>query len=463
LNVDFTKEFLSFISFCTGYGGIEIGVERSLTPIPLKPVTLVEIEAFAITNLVAKMEAGLLAPTPIWTDLKTLHAYALRGLVDILMAGYPCQPFSNAGKRKGKEDPRHLWPWIREHIKAFLPTVCLFENVPGHVSLGLREVLTDLAELGYRVDNDAEEPTVGIFSAEECGAPHRRERLFILAYREYSERWPHIKKAIEQNWANRGWEETPGWARTCCPALAHPDSPGGSFCGKNGGMGRQPESYQKLADPELGRLQAGPVDRADLPGCCGKRGKSTNHKPKIEESSQSIPNPCRQGLPSPECKIIQGPWRRVKGGTAQQLCGSLLPARPGEPQHWWEEPRLLANTGLQRPEVCEQQAAGPKQQGGRDMDNADHGRCERQKGQVCPGGNWSVSPGQGPIECKLGRTAYGPAGGVDPAANRVDRLRLCGNGVYPDSAEKAFYTLMNKVINPNKAYVAPSVQLELFA
>lgn len=427
LNVDHTKEFLSFISFCTGYGGIEIGVERSLAPIPLKALSFLEVEAFAIANLVAKMEEGLLAPAPIWTDLKTFHAYAFRGLVDILMAGYPCQPFSNAGKRKGKEDPRHLWPWIKEHIKAFLPTVCLFENVPGHVSLGLREVLTDLAELGYRMDNDSGEITVGIFSAEECGAPHRRERLFILAYRECSERWPHIKKAIEQNWANRGWEETPGWARTCCPALADTDGPRGSFRGEDGRMGWQPESGQKLADPggsESNRLSepAGRVkDRAA--GFSGLNLVNTNgqgmERRRSERGSQQV---CPEG---------------------EAVCGSqaLWVSRPGEPQHWWEEPRLLAHA--------------------KDAD-----RGAREKAIETETGIRRDRPAdesERPNECQLGRTAYGASGGVDPVANRVDRLRLCGNGVYPDTAEKAFYTLMNKVINPNTAYIQPSIQLEMFA
>jgi DNA (cytosine-5)-methyltransferase 1 len=94
--------------------------------------------------------------------------------VDILTGGYPCQPFSAAGKRLGTEDPRHLWPYIARGIRILEPRICFFENVEGHISLGLSDVIEDLAGMGYRT-------TWGIFSASEVGAPHQRKRVFILA------------------------------------------------------------------------------------------------------------------------------------------------------------------------------------------------------------------------------------------------------------------------------------------
>ena len=111
---------------------------------------------------------------PIWTNLKTFPWQSFRGTVDILSGGYPCQPFSLAGKRLGIEDPRHLWPFIANGIEIMRPRMCFFENVEGHVSLGLSTVISDLEELGYEV-------SWGVFSASECGAPHRRKRIFILA------------------------------------------------------------------------------------------------------------------------------------------------------------------------------------------------------------------------------------------------------------------------------------------
>ena len=86
------------LSFCAGYGGIDLGLRRVLPS--CRTVAYVEIEAFAVANLAAKMEAGELDQAPIWTNLKTFNAEPFRGLVDILSGGYPCQPFSAAGKRQ---------------------------------------------------------------------------------------------------------------------------------------------------------------------------------------------------------------------------------------------------------------------------------------------------------------------------------------------------------------------------
>jgi len=174
--VDNTKE-LRLLSLCSGYGGIERGLE--LAGVEFRTVAHVEIEAFAIANLVAKMETGQMAPAPIWTNLKTLPLEPFRDGVDILTGGYPCQPFSTAGKRLGAEDPRHLWPYILNIIDEVMPKMCFFENVEGHISKGLREVLIDLESWGY-------ETTWGIFSAEEVGAPHQRKRVFILAHSKHN-------------------------------------------------------------------------------------------------------------------------------------------------------------------------------------------------------------------------------------------------------------------------------------
>jgi DNA (cytosine-5)-methyltransferase 1 len=171
-NVDTTKELPTVVAFCAGYGGIERGLD--LAGVKHRVVAYVEIEAFAIANLVAKMETGQLDPAPIYTDLKTFPAEVFRDRVDIITGGYPCQPFSAAGKRKGEDDPRHLWPYIRRHIESIRPVQCFFENVEGHISLGLSTVVSDLEEDGYTA-------TWGIFSAREVGAPHQRKRVYIMA------------------------------------------------------------------------------------------------------------------------------------------------------------------------------------------------------------------------------------------------------------------------------------------
>ena len=170
--MDTTKELPTVIAFCAGYGGIERGLE--LAGLEHRVVAYVEIEAYAIANLVSKMETGQLPPAPIYTDIKTFPSEVFRDRVDIITGGYPCQPFSAAGKRKGGDDPRHLWPYIRKHVETIRPVQCFFENVEGHISLGLNSVISDLEEDGYST-------TWGIFSAREVGAPHQRKRVYIMA------------------------------------------------------------------------------------------------------------------------------------------------------------------------------------------------------------------------------------------------------------------------------------------
>lgn len=95
--------------------------------------------------------------------------------VEVITGGYPCQPFSVAGNRKGKTDERHLWPYVLDCICNLRPDFALLENVAGHLTLGFPDVLTDLAKAGW----SAEWTTL---RASDIGAAHRRERLFFIAY-----------------------------------------------------------------------------------------------------------------------------------------------------------------------------------------------------------------------------------------------------------------------------------------
>ena len=175
--MDFT-ETITHLSLCSGYDGIGLAL-RSVFP-NLREVAHVEIEAFAIANLVAKMETGKLDAAPIHTDLKTFPYSEFRGCVDILSGGFPCQPFSSAGKRQATEDPRHLFPYIAKGIAECRPAIVFLENVEGILSCRtgdgepvLQYVLRTLEGMGYSA-------TAGIFSASEVGASHQRKRVFIL-------------------------------------------------------------------------------------------------------------------------------------------------------------------------------------------------------------------------------------------------------------------------------------------
>ena len=117
---------------------------------------------------------------PRWRDIRTLtyESFVERtGLrtVDVISGGFPCQPFSRAGKREGERDDRFLWPEMLRVIREIRPTWVIGENVPGIVDLALDTVLSDLEGIGYDVQS---------FIVPACGvdAPHRRERVCIMAY-----------------------------------------------------------------------------------------------------------------------------------------------------------------------------------------------------------------------------------------------------------------------------------------
>ena len=95
--------------------------------------------------------------------------------VEILTGGYPCQPFSHAGHRKGDKDERHLWPYVCAAIDALRPRLAILENVRGHLTLGFGDVLSDLSRIGY-------DARWAVVRASDAGAPHGRARLFIAAY-----------------------------------------------------------------------------------------------------------------------------------------------------------------------------------------------------------------------------------------------------------------------------------------
>jgi DNA (cytosine-5)-methyltransferase 1 len=223
-----TPQTITHISLCAGYGGIDLGLRRAIQG--LRTIAFSEIEGYAAANLVAKMEAGLLDPAPIWTNLKTFPWAAFRDRVDILSGGYPCQPFSAAGKRLGGDDPRHLWPYIARGIRILQPRVCFFENVEGHISLGLSDVIEDLAGMGYRT-------TWGIFSASEVGAPHQRKRVFIMAHNQ-RQRVEELNRRLADGaqqhpignngshaWPSRPGEQQHGWEPPRVVGNAHRSRP----------------------------------------------------------------------------------------------------------------------------------------------------------------------------------------------------------------------------------------------
>ncbi|MFB2553325.1 DNA cytosine methyltransferase [Ensifer soli] len=161
------------IALCAGVGGLELGLH--IAEPGYRTVCFVEREVFPAVTLVARMEDKALDHAPVWDDVTTFDGRPWRGKVHLLTGGYPCQPFSFSGLRRGEDDPRHLWPHIRRIIRELDPEWCFFENVEGHLSLGAASVIADLRGMGFAVK-------AGLFSALETGASHIRRRLFIVAH-----------------------------------------------------------------------------------------------------------------------------------------------------------------------------------------------------------------------------------------------------------------------------------------
>lgn len=162
------------LSLCSGTAMLDEGVRIALPE--ARTVGYVEREAFAQGILLARMGDAALEPAPIWCGpLEDFPSREWRGAVDCITAGFPCQPWSAAGKQQGEADDRWLWPAIAGIIRAVEPPVVFLENVPGLVAgRGINRVFGDLAGLGF----DAEWCSL---SAADVGAAHLRKRVFILA------------------------------------------------------------------------------------------------------------------------------------------------------------------------------------------------------------------------------------------------------------------------------------------
>ena len=366
------------ISFCTGYGGLELGIRRA--GVDIRTVCNVEIEAFVQANLVAKIEEGRMDDAPIWTDLKTFPASIFRGKVRGITCGYPCQPFSSAGKRKGEEDPRHLWPYIRRHIQAIGPSWVFAENVRGHTSMGLWRVLSDLEEDGYRTE-------WGLFSAEETGAPHQRIRCFILAKLPNAscEGLQGDELPTQYRKEDTGREEgRHGSTAELCNdgQLGNP----ASLRPRGGRENREGEQSEVLgtgleSDGEL----ANPASREPRQSQARNGGQDTGGGSEELGDSARLDGKQSHG----ETDQVGRACEEDRGSS--DVRGTRWPARPGEEQYEWEELRVTET------------------------------------------------------QSELGGATDGTRSGVDPTANRVDRLRLLGNGVVPQTAELAWRTLWKQL------------------
>lgn len=391
------------MALCAGDGGLELGIGLAVPE--YRCVVAVEGEAHAAATLVRRMAQAALDDCPLWDDARTFDGRPWRPVVDIVSGGYPCQGESVAGKRGGKHDPRWLWPSFRRIVGEVEPEWCFFENVPGHLSLGFEAVADDLRAMGYAV-------AAGLFTAEEVGATHRRERVFILAHadrfgseplrhgaRELQRREEGRGEATERRGvdvadADLGVGHVPGVAPStrfdpqpcpgpetdnvgepggCRPALADPRRPRPSGRPMRGGDGRE----------ECTAAQRVRGDAVVDPASLGRReGRA---EPELRGGGRAVADPGR-GLPA-------------------------FPPGPADLESW----RIVLKS---RPDV----EPARRKPGRRILKQAQRyleARTEEEKASFKP---------------SVRRVAHG-------LADRVDRLRGCGNGVVPLEAAYAFRIL----------------------
>jgi DNA (cytosine-5)-methyltransferase 1 len=319
------------LSLFSGAAGLDLGLRRAIPG--LRTVGYVEREAYAAATLVARMEDEALDNAPVWDDVATFDGEPFRGVVDLVAGGFPCQDISNAGKRAGIGGGRSgLWREFARIVDETSPEWVFVENVSALRTRGLDVVLGDLAAMGF----DAE---WGCFRASEAGAPHRRERMFILAHARGHGLW---------------------------------QQPGRGYGPQRSGPAESEFTGYDLGDSNVAGLEGRGLSDGGRPDerVAGEAGREMVHTPSLRRP-QRRPEPegLERGTSAPEssppCEWPPGPddregWRRV------------LEVRPD-------------------------------------------------------------------LEPAVRRVA-------DGLANRVDRLRLCGNGVVPHQAELAWKTLYRRIV-----------------
>ncbi|MDY0072514.1 MAG: DNA cytosine methyltransferase [Thauera sp.] len=264
-----------------------------------RTVAAVEWEPYAASVLVARQNDGLLPAFPIWDDVCTFDGRPWRGVVDVVSGGFPCQDISAAGKGAGIDGERSgLWGQMARIVGEVRPRFVFVENSPLLVGRGLVRVLADLAEMGF-------DARWGVVGASDVGAPHRRERCWIVAYTERSERRPELRACDGLARSGRAdglpqWQEGAGRAGACGEALVDTDSnawhegrardaaqePGGRNADRggktaldvgdaNGARQLQPGGSEReewgwagdtswwLAEPDVGRVADGVAARVD--------------------------------------------------------------------------------------------------------------------------------------------------------------------------------------------------------
>lgn len=248
---------LRLLDLFSGIGGFSLGLERTGG---FETVAFCEYAEFP-RKVLAKHWPNI----PIYPDVRELTAERLHadglGRIDIICGGYPCQPFSYAGKREGAEDDRHLWPEMRRLVETLRPAWVIGENVAGHITMGLDDVLADLDACGYAAQTF-------VIPACAVDARHRRDRLWLVAHRD------NAGQSASEGRGQDDWNQSRDHAGRRSEALADTISKRGrgwdgewqhavhaDTCGETLGAGTDGNWW--AVEPELGRVAHGVPQRVD--------------------------------------------------------------------------------------------------------------------------------------------------------------------------------------------------------
>ena len=336
--------------------------------------------------------------TEIIDDVRELanDADRFRGLVDIVVGGYPCQPFSLAGVRRGDKDDRHLWPEMLRIIQAVRPTWVIGENVAGHISMGLDEVLSDLEAEGYQA-------RCFVIPAVAADARHRRDRCWIVAHSsvngdrrdagKFQETHEQQKKKRPQEW------------------VCEPD-----------------------ATSEIRREKF--------------RGNGT---PAPDGGTKSMGNAKRDGSSAAE---VRGEPQEDGGGSSEGQSATEQSARAGRPRDGQEVARGAGTKSMGNANESDSKGVysgepEPSEQGGRqglasgceDVSNADSQRLQGVGQKRDNEGSAGLCGG----EARWEKSFWEPEPAVGRVANgipgRVHRLRQLGNSIVPQVAARILWAI----------------------
>ena len=312
---------MRMLDLFSGIGGMSLAAEWA----GIETVAFCEIEPYC-----QKVLRKHWPHIPIYDDVRQLTRERLEKdgvigngrTIDIVCGGYPCQPFSVAGKRRGAEDDRHLWPEMFRLIEELRPAWVVGENVAGHVSLGLDDVLSDLESAGYQT-------RAFVIPAAAVGAPHRRDRVFVVGYTEHD---GSLAAKVGRSTNTSGKYGAEG-----------KDEAGQSARASR----RASDENVAYAEGEQDRREEQPKIQSDI-GANGQNMANSNSE-RLQgrtqtgdiEESWAIGN---QQLTRRSKGTAQPRLGGVLDGISARLDGHRWPAPLGQPQYDWEPPRVA--TGI---------------------------------------------------------------------------------------------------------------------